>query len=340
MASGSGLTSSGLTGFAFPNAKLDASISGNALTVALIHSDGSSISTTSPIYAAFRTTAASGAAYEGRAITSVQPVTISAGSDMNTVNATPFRIHIGMFDDGGVYRLAAINCIQTGTSEFGIFPIDENSLLSALAEGGAGGADVPWTYYAGVAISSKPLRYVGALTWESGLTTAGNWDALPDTIQMYGIGGCKPGDILQWRDSFVSTLRIFTGTVPLDNTIPQPGEGQLHATTRLTPSSKANYIESEALINCSPNVADTAIVTIIQDSTGGAKSVGAQYIPAGVLGQISLRHRQIAGVTTNTVFTLLVGTAGGNTLTVNGVGGSALFGGALLSGLRTQERYA
>lgn len=121
------------------------------------------------------------------------PLVISSGSTLGTANNVPFRIWVVEFDDAGTLRLGAINCRMTSS----VAQIAAYALQSSTAEGGAGAADSAGVFYTGVAVSSMPMRILGFLTWESGLTTAGTWDADPDAIVPFASGIPLPGNTIQ-----------------------------------------------------------------------------------------------------------------------------------------------
>jgi hypothetical protein len=80
-------------------------------------------------------------------------------------------------DNAGTVELAVVN-IAGGNN------LDETTLISTTAEGGAGAADSISTIYSTTARTNVPYRVVGFI--QSTQTTAGTWATAPSTIQGYG----------------------------------------------------------------------------------------------------------------------------------------------------------
>jgi hypothetical protein len=102
---------------------------------------------------------------------------VSSGSTLGTVSATQSRIVVLALDNAGTIELAVVN-ISGGTN------LDETTLISTTAEGGAGAADSATVVYSTTARTSLPFRVVGYI--ESTQATAGTWATAPSTIQGYG----------------------------------------------------------------------------------------------------------------------------------------------------------
>lgn len=102
---------------------------------------------------------------------------ISSGSTLGTVSAQQSRIIVIALNNAGTIELAAVN-ISGGTN------LDETTLISTTAEGGAGAADSATVVYSTTARTSLPYRVVGFI--QSTQATAGTWATSPSTIQGYG----------------------------------------------------------------------------------------------------------------------------------------------------------
>jgi len=168
--------------FATNRASIIASVAGNALTVAIKNLAGVNASAEDPMWFSFIDSAnpASGILVPAK-LTGASSIVISSGSTLGTVDATAFTLHLVMFKDGSTLRPALL---QVGTDSIAFrYPLD-----SATAEGGSGGADSADVYYSNAAISAKALVYLGTLKWESGLATAGTWNAGPSKVRPYGRG--------------------------------------------------------------------------------------------------------------------------------------------------------
>lgn len=175
------------------NGYIDRSIAGNALTFTLKAFSGNAPSSMEPVFVVFRSATAATAAPTLFAVTSSLSFTVSSGSTMGFSSATAGRLWVTIFNDANTLRMGAINC-KTST---GWVPLSGDQLVTSIAEGGIGGADLAGTYYTAVAVTSKPYVIAAYATWETGLTTAGTWDALPTVMQQYGPGVKLPGDYVR-----------------------------------------------------------------------------------------------------------------------------------------------
>ena len=163
-------------GFALTNGVLTASVALNALTIAIKTKAGTDPSATDPVLVTFRNAAAATGDYEVLSLTAATSFVISSGSTLGTTSATLARLWIVGFNDGGTFRLGAIN-LGTTTTEIG-----DDVISSSTAEGGAGAADSASVFYTGTAVSSKPMRVLGYT--ESTQATAGTWATAPSKVQM------------------------------------------------------------------------------------------------------------------------------------------------------------
>jgi hypothetical protein len=121
------------------------------------------------------------------------------------VSATQSRIVVLALDNAGTIELAVVN-ISGGTN------LDETTLISTTAEGGAGAADSATVVYSTTARTSLPFRVVGYV--ESTQATAGTWATAPSTIQGYG------GQALAAMSSlgYGQTWQVFTNLTRVSGT--------------------------------------------------------------------------------------------------------------------------
>lgn len=189
----------------FINGSLAASVGSSALTVAVKTLAGTDPSSSDPVYLVFRNVTEATGTPTTLTLTSALSLTISSGSTMGTSASAPFRLWVGIFNDGGTARLAAINC-YTSTSVAAL----ADGISNSTAEGGAGAADSAGVIYTDTAATSKAFKVLGYLEWSSGLATPGTWSSGPTKIQLHGPGGKLPGDIVQLAR--VQKVDTFTGT--------------------------------------------------------------------------------------------------------------------------------
>ena len=146
---------------------ISASVASNAMTVTL-----------NPCSLAFRSTTLGSGTTATASVTSAITMTVSSGSTLGTVNNTQSQIVVLAINNAGTIELAVVN-IAGGNN------LDESTLITTTAEGGAGAADSASTIYSTTARTSVAFRVVGVII--STQTTAGTWAAAPSTIQ--GVGG-------------------------------------------------------------------------------------------------------------------------------------------------------
>jgi len=146
---------------------IDASVASNALTITL-----------NPTVLDFRDSTLGSGTVNKRVVDSAISLTISSGSTLGLVSGQLGRIAVLAIDNSGVIELAAVN-LAGGVN------LDETTLISTTAEGGAGGADSASTIYSTTARSNLPYRVVGFIDLTE--ATAGQWASAPSRIQ--GAGG-------------------------------------------------------------------------------------------------------------------------------------------------------
>lgn len=258
--------------FELVNLSLRPIASANALQLAIVGHDGNDPSSANPVKIPFRNSALTSGVVSWLTLTAATSVTISSGSTLGTVNSTPFRLWIVVFNDGGTARVGVINCASLSTTAPRIYPLAESGFASSTAEGGAGAADSIATIYTGTAVTGKPFRVIGYAEYGSGLATAGTWASDPTTIQVYGPGIRLPGQTVQMAAMTTSTGFTTTSATFQTTTITQA----------ITPSSAANFVRVHhdgSLATDGTN--KTGLVRIYRDSTGVGPIAG-QYLSSSV----------------------------------------------------------
>jgi hypothetical protein len=146
---------------------LAASVGSNALTITL-----------NPTALDFRSATLTSGAITTITLASPISMVVSSGSTLGAINAVQSRLVVIALNNAGTIELAVVN-IAGGNN------LDETTLLSTTAEGGAGAADAANVIYSTTARSNLAFRVVGYI--ESTQSTAGTWATAPSTIQ--GMGG-------------------------------------------------------------------------------------------------------------------------------------------------------
>jgi hypothetical protein len=136
------------------------------------------------------------------------------------------------------------------------------------------------------------------------------------------------------------TGAVATGTTatPLDDTIPQSGEGTQFMTLAITPKSAANKLVIEVVWCGASSSNSYLVVALFQDSTANALATVCEANGgAGNMVAIPLTHEMTAGTTSATTFKVRVGANDGGTITFNGWGSNRMFGGVAASSIRITE---
>lgn len=194
-------------GFTLLNGQLVASVSGNALTVALKTLAGNDPSSTDPVRIVFRGQSLTDEEYNVRSITAAMSIVASNGSSFGVSANTPFNLWVTFHDNAGTVSMGLSNRITSS----GVSAFNEAKLTTTSAEGGAGGADTAGTIYTTSAIgSAKPFRIAGYLEFTSGLATAGVYNVGPDVVATLSPGMYLPGQVIRQHE--VSSVAITATT--------------------------------------------------------------------------------------------------------------------------------
>ena len=299
------------------NLGLAASVSGNALTIAVKTASGSDPSVGDPVLIPFRDATVATGTPSVLTLTGATSLTVSSGSTLGTSNSTPFRAWIVGLNDGGTFRLGIVNCVTSN----GVFPLREGMLQSSTAEGGAGAADSAGVIYTGTAVTSKAMRILGYLEYQSGLATAGTYSSAPTLLHIASSNTKRPGDIVQTRVYRSAAYATGTGTIPHDDTIPQNTEGTQFMTLDITPTSVINRLLHDCpLLPATSSSAAWIIAALFQDSAPDAISSNATFchstVNAGVA--IPLNFEMAAGTTSTTTFKVRIGGSAAGTISFVG----------------------
>jgi hypothetical protein len=175
-----------------------ASVASSALTVTL-----------NPCALDFRSSTLTDGTVNTRTVSAAISVVVSSGSTLGTVSATQSRIVVLALDNAGTIELAVVN-ISGGTN------LDETTLISTTAEGGAGAADSATVVYSTTARTSLPFRVVGFI--ESTQATAGTWATAPSTIQGYGGQALAAMSSLGYSQTWLDVTTVSPGPRALGTT--------------------------------------------------------------------------------------------------------------------------
>lgn len=249
----------------------------NALTVAIKTQAGANPSAGSPCTISFRDAAATGG-YTAVPVTAVTAFSTGAsGSTFGSANAVPFHLYLVAINNGGTVVLGVINA-STPTRVYGI---DEGALLSSTACSSCTNATSAGVIYSTAAQTSKAIRVLGRMTWESGLVTAGTWASAPTVATLVTPGFVFPGQPTGNSNGMTCTANTQTALTTTSYV-------SSAATISLTPRSAANFVDVSHYGTGTVISGGGAIVTgILRGGTliGGSQSgyngsVGVTEFPA------------------------------------------------------------
>lgn len=323
-------------GFDMPiNMGLSVAVASNALTITLTDQAGSAPSATSPVLVPFRSATVATGSPSWLSVTASNTLTLSTGSSLGTSNGTAFRIWILGINDGGTFRLGAINC----STSSGITPLNETTVISSTAEGGAGGATSAGVVYSPVAVTSKSSRILGYFEYSSGLTVAGTWNFAPDKVQLFGPGVKIPGDVVQVRNSSTGAYATGTNNFSVNDSIPTNTVGNEFQTITITPTSKANRIIVEGRSNLAYYATSGYVsAALFQDSTSNALAAVTKNYTQNAVSTLILNYAGQVNTTSSTTFKIRAGGNNASTVSLNGLFLTGRqFGGVFLSSMTATE---
>jgi hypothetical protein len=326
------------------NGYLTWTVGSNILTVAVKTIAGNDPSSTDPVYVHFRNVTADTGSPVKLKITAATSIAINNTALLGTVNSVAFRLWAVGFNDGGTFRLGVINCVSTsagagaGRDVTAIYPLAGWGIASSTQEGD--GADSAQVFYTdGAAVTSKAYSTLGYATWESGLATAGTWSAGPTRAQLWGPSVPLPGQTIQVQRTDTGAVATGSTTLPLDDSIPQSGEGDQFMSQAITPTSAANVLQVEGRAYLSSSAAGRFVaLALFFDATANAYAVSVQY-QGTATGPVTvpLTKLILAAGTSATTAKLRGGADTSGTVTFNGGSGARQYGAVINSFLEVRE---
>lgn len=170
------------------------------------------------------------------------------------------------------------------------------------------------------------------------MTISGSGITFPDASQQAVAPSVGVVRIAQTQHFQTGAMNTSTALTPADDTIPQITEGAEFMTVTITPKNAANKLLIEAIAVASPSVANGVLMALHQDAIANALAVTDIYVSTALgVTTLPLRHEMVAGTTSAITFRIRLGQHAAGTLTLNGSGGSRLFGGAAVSSIRVTE---
>jgi hypothetical protein len=225
------------------NLRLNASVSANALTIALKDDNDLDPSSTSPILVAFPDPTVANGDVLVAAITGALALTVPSGEAAGTPGSSvPFKLWVGLVYNGGTPAIALYQSVTGGAAPTMITPWDETAQISTTALTG-GATTTAATWYSANAIANTSVRIIGYLEFGSGQATAGVWANDHTKARIFGPGVRKPGDrvnyALKRNGAYATTTNAYTPSA----TAPTPAGGAVAVSQAWTAASPTNVIK-------------------------------------------------------------------------------------------------
>lgn len=113
-----------------------------------------------------------------------------------------------------------------------------------------------------------------------------------------------------------------TGLIPVDNSIPQSGEGDQYFSLAITPKSATNILVIRMVAMFTNSVDNNLTTALFQDSTANALQASSFRVTAGAPTTVSKQHIMVSGTTSATTFKIRAGGNSAGTTQIN----QALYG--------------
>lgn len=168
------------------NVGISATVSSNALTLALVGGNGSAPSTSNVVKIGFRSATTTSGQFTVASITNSNPtLLVASGSTLGCTSAASCILHVYVLNNAGTYVL--------GVS--GVHPAyPDNTIVASttnVAAGGGGNADTAGVIYSASGYSNIVSRYIGRVVITE--ATAGTWASAPTHIQLASAGSGHVG---------------------------------------------------------------------------------------------------------------------------------------------------
>jgi hypothetical protein len=252
-----------------------ASVGSNALTVSLTTKDGSTPSSGGPVSLDFRNVTVATGSLSVISVTGAETVVAPSGATLGAASGVPFRAWVVAFNDGGTVRLGLINCASSTL----VYKLSGWGIASSTTIGT--GSDAVQTFYSDAGVTAKAYIILGYVSYESGLSTAGTYDAVPTRAQAVTLDTPLPGDTVQQVFAIHAGQLASTSSTYADTGL----------TASITPTSASNKVVVRATtqglykdtgnnaINVQLLRATTQIGLQVTGSTGGTviNSPGAAH---------------------------------------------------------------
>lgn len=314
-----------IIGSAIGNGYLNARLSGNDIVFEILATGGTVPTNGNPVVIRLRSSPITSGVFQAVSVQNANNFTINSLSNLGCAANEKVRIHAAFVFNGAGISIAvwcASNLALTGA-----FCPQTTSLISTTAQGG--GATLVQTVYSAAALVAEPWIYAGYCEATSG-ATPGQWASV-DAVVNWTPGIPLPGNVVQTQTTNFSVYGTGGVTaMPGNNTIPQITDGDPWMNDTFYYQSPLNIVKTDIQAFLSPAVAAGVNCAIFRDGAVNAKRTGTTNPLLGTgLGAATLSYSHqptAAAFPMATQFRAGTG-AGGNAVSFNGAGGSALWNG-------------
>lgn len=240
-------------GLGMANGTLVASVASNILTVAVKTFAGNDPSLSDPVFFFFRDATAANGDYTCRVVTSALSInTNAAGASLGVPAGQAFRLSVHAFDNAGTVVLALYQSVTFSGAGVPAGVTCWNEGAPASTTGISASATAAATFYTpnGTALTGKAFTPLGYMDFAA-LATAGDYTAVPTTIQLYRHGVKRPGDTGN-RAYGTSTVQVSTSSATVAG----------NPAVSITLSSSSNLVRAQCTVN---------IRTTTSSATGGVQ---------------------------------------------------------------------
>ena len=246
------------------NLSFSASVSANALTIALKTKAGADATALTPIFIGFRNSTLTNGTYNVRSITGALSMVVSSGSTLGQLSAIAYPIFLYAIDNAGTVEIAVSTTL-----------FDTAGVISTTAEGGAGAADSINVMYSTTARTNVPFRYAGKLVTTQ--ATAGTWATAPSLVTTTDLS--MPATALVGTTSGVNPA---AGIVGENNRVALTASGNT--------SISATYVDSSATLTLQPGVYEITVQPYLAITTVGVNTTPAVAVALRTSANVSLRQ--------------------------------------------------
>lgn len=254
------------------NAGIHVSASSSSLVINVLNVSGSVPTTTSPAIFAFRASASTDGNFIAVSVATSITLTVPSGATLGVTASQAFRLWLVGVHTSGNVNLGIINCLSGNN----IFSLKARSFNSVTLTAITTGSDSAHTFYGGSAATGM-FSILGAITYEGGVATIGEWSVNPTNVMLSRLGQPYPGDMVSRWGTQTGAAASGNTAIPVDDTIPTSSEGTEFITATAQFSSRANLYKMDSQLQLAgvsvTGVGNGPIIAYFRDTTTAAFAV-------------------------------------------------------------------